>query len=281
VAGIGDHPRGRAGLLALAALARRSALLCVLLAAACSAPLRRPAVSAPGAPITLAVVTWNTHEGRGHLARLVADLADGRLTGSSPADFAVLIQEAVAGMHAAPDTIAGQRQLSVAFEPVGDARAKGNAILSTQPLMSTRVIALPRARQPRSALAATIRVADAELFLVNAHFENRVSLWRGLVFGDTARGRQATALLAQLPSGPGIAGGDLNTSLGPNEPALKAFKERFHDTPSGPTEPTFRNRLVLDHLFFDLPDGWRVERRVLADTYGSDHHPVLGIITAP
>ena len=223
------------------------------------------------------------HEGRGDLARLVSDLVDGRLTGSPPADYALLLQEAVPGMPSDPASTARARQLSIAFEPVRKTgtRAMGLAMLSTQPLARTRVIALPRARQPRMAQAATIRVRGIELFLVNAHFENRVSLWRGLVFGDNARSRQATALLAQLSDGPGIAGGDLNTSLGPGERALKAFRTRFPDTPGGNTAPTFRNRLVLDHLFFDVPDGWQVERRVLTDTYGSDHRPVLGIIRAP
>jgi endonuclease/exonuclease/phosphatase family metal-dependent hydrolase len=245
-------------------------------------PLQRPAVVAPGA-ITLAVLTWNLHEGRGDLPRLVSDLAEGRITGSSPADYALLIQEAVPGRPSDPATIARARQLSIAFEPVRSTGAgtTGLAMLSTQPLTSTRVIALPRTRQPRMALAATILVSGIDLFLVNAHFENRVSLWRGLVFGDSARGRQAAALLAQLPEGPGIAGGDLNTSLGPGEPALRALRVRFPDTPDGTSEPTFRSRLVLDHLFFDVPDGWRIERRVLADSYGSDHHPVLGIIRAP
>jgi len=37
--------------------------------------------------------------------------------------------------------------------------------------------------------------------------------------------------------------------------------------------------IVLDHLFFDLPDGWSVTRRVLKDAYGSDHHPVVAVIT--
>jgi len=35
---------------------------------------------------------------------------------------------------------------------------------------------------------------------------------------------------------------------------------------------------VLDHLFLDLPDGWTATRRVIEDRYGSDHHPVLGMI---
>jgi len=260
-----------------------STLLCVLLTAACSTPIPRSVAAVPPAPITLAVVTWNLHEGRGDLPRLVSDLADGTLAGSPVVDYAVLIQEAVAGMPSDPERVARARDLSIVFEPVRTIGAGmiGLAMLSTQPLSGPRVIALPRVRQPRKALAATISVAGTGLFLVNAHFENRVSLWRGLVFGDGARSRQATALMAQLPDGPGIAGGDLNTSLGPAEPALKAFRARFPDTPAGTTDPTFHNRLVLDHLFFDVPDGWRVERRVLAETYGSDHHPVLGLVTAP
>ena len=44
--------------------------------------------------------------------------------------------------------------------------------------------------------------------------------------------------------------------------------------------PTFHDRLVLDHLFFDLPDGWVAARQVIANRYGSDHHPVLGLVFA-
>jgi endonuclease/exonuclease/phosphatase (EEP) superfamily protein YafD len=53
---------------------------------------------------------------------------------------------------------------------------------------------------------------------------------------------------------------------------------RFSDTPAGPSKPTFRDRLVLDHLFFDLPEGWTATRQVLPNRYGSDHHPVLGLV---
>ncbi len=54
-----------------------------------------------------------------------------------------------------------------------------------------------------------------------------------------------------------MVGGDFNTMLGPDEPAWGALLARFPDTPDKP-EPTFRDRLVLDHLFFDVPDGWRL-----------------------
>jgi len=45
-------------------------------------------------------------------------------------------------------------------------------------------------------------------------------------------------------------------------------------------QPTVRDRLVLDHLFFDLPDGWRFDRWSLRDYYGSDHRPVVGVVSA-
>jgi len=124
-----------------------------------------------------------------------------------------------------------------------------------------------------------VGVGSERLFVVSTHLENRLGWFRGL-FGDRARARQAAALLQALPSGHGIVGGDFNTMLGRNEPAWRAMLERFPDTPDRP-EPTFRDRLVLDHLFFDLPDGWGVTRQVITDQYGSDHHPVLADIHQP
>jgi endonuclease/exonuclease/phosphatase family metal-dependent hydrolase len=180
--------------------------------------------------------------------------------------------------------VARDRHLFLSYSVVRrtGTRVSGNAILSTVPLTNTREIALPRARQRRSAAEATISIDGEDLFVVDAHLENRIGILRGALFSDTARGRQAEALLDSIPaSGHGIAGGDFNTWLGPNEPAWKKFLARFHDTPAGRPEPTFRDRLVLDHLFFDLPEGWRVIRRVIRERYGSDHNPVVGLIETP
>jgi endonuclease/exonuclease/phosphatase (EEP) superfamily protein YafD len=77
-----------------------------------------------------------------------------------------------------------------------------------------------------------------------------------------------------------MVGGDLNTILGPDEPSLRMLGERFGDTPEVRPVPTFHDRLVLDHLFFDLPDGWVATRSVIAERYESDHHPVLGLVFA-
>ena len=218
--------------------------------------------------------------GRGDLPRLIDDLSAGRLTASVPGDFILLLQEATANGDADIRITAGGRGLSVHFSSVrqGQAGTTGNAIVSTTPLADQRTIELPRERQPRAAVAAPIRIGGEPLFVASTHLENRLAWLRGL-FGDRARGRQAAALLRNLPpQGHGILGGDMNTMLGPDEPAWRALLQRFPDTPERP-EPTFRERLVLDHLFFDLPDGWTASRRVVEDRYRSDHHPVLGVVS--
>jgi len=250
-----------------------------LLAAACARA--QPVLSVPTPrQVTLAVATWNMHAGRGNLPQFIYDLASGTLTKGVPSDYVILLQEDLEpSEHSARDE-AATRALSFFFAPTraDSTRTSGNAILSTRPLQDAHIVMLDRERQPRTAAVATIRLDAATLFLVNVHLENRAAWWR-ILFSDSARSRQATTLLEQLPAqAPGILGGDLNTWLGPREPALRAMFERFADTPSDQPQPTFRGRLVLDHLFFDVPDGWAVFRRVIPDRYGSDHHPVVGVV---
>jgi endonuclease/exonuclease/phosphatase family metal-dependent hydrolase len=255
-------------------------LLAVVISIGC-ASTRIATLSRPTTPADLAIITWNMDAGRGDLSRLASDLASGRLTGAPPIDYAFLLQEAVSGVGVDASDVAKARNLHLFLVPVYeiDGRVRGDAIVSSRPLQDTRAIALPQERQPRMAAFATLAVRNQPLFLVSTHFENRLSWLRGGVFSDAARGRQATALLRSLPDGPGILGGDLNTLLGPAEPAWRLLAQRFPDTPMDDFDPTFRERLVLDHLFFDVPDGWTVQRRVLEDRYGSDHHPVLGVVS--
>ena len=241
----------------------------------------------PPSPIILALVTWNMNAGRGDLPRLVADLEAGRLTGRVPADFVVLLQEASDGqrdidqMRREPLRLAREKSLSAFFTPVRDdgRRIRGNAIVATRPLLDTRAIDLPRERQRRMAVVAEMDVGGHRMFVASVHLENRVSWLKGGLLSDKARGRQAEALVGALPAAePGILGGDMNTWLGEREPAWRAFARRFEDTPPARLRPTLRDRLVLDHLFFDLPPEWHASRRVLEDAYGSDHHPVVGVI---
>ncbi len=219
--------------------------------------------------------------GDGDLPRLVADLGSGRLTDGSPATLVVLLQEAVDESGRTKPTLGRVHGFSTYFVRVHEigGRVRGNAILSTTLLKAARAITLPQERQPRKAVVATVDVAGYSLFVASVHLENRLSWWRGGLLSESARGRQADALLQALPpSGHGIVGGDFNTWLGVSEPAWKKLLRRFPDQTGAKEQPTFRNGLVLDHLFLDLPREWNVERRVLANRYGSDHHPVLGVV---
>lgn len=249
-----------------------------LSAAACVTPLVE---TIPTGRIVLAVATWNMDAGRGDLPRFIADLAAGRLTPEPAEDVALLLQEAVADQSAQLNELAEARKWHLAFEPVAfDGRRKrGNAIISSRPLVEPWAIRLPRERQPRGAVAASIDVAGEEVLLVSAHLENRFNLWRAL-FSDIARRRQAEALIDALPEdGFGVLGGDFNAWLGRNEAAWRVLLNRFDDTPGVMRTATFRDRLVLDHLLFDLPPGWRAITTVARDRYASDHHPVVAAIS--
>jgi endonuclease/exonuclease/phosphatase family metal-dependent hydrolase len=252
-------------------VARTISAVLVVAVAACARVA--PETTVAGNPV-LTVVAWNMHGEAGDLPRLLDDLGAPRL---SPAgDYVLLLQEAPDAHGRDVRAIAAARRLTAAFQRTPE-REIGNAILSTLPLDSARALELPRERQPRRALMAGVDAGGIPLFVISTHLENRLGWTRGF-FGDRARARQADALLRQLPGGHGILGGDMNTMLGPDERAWRLFLQRFPDTPPHP-EPTFRDRLVLDHLFFDLPDGWTVARSVLADTYGSDHHPVVAVVS--
>ena len=256
------------------------ALAGVLTAACATTP--RPALSAAVAdrPVMLAVVTWNLHAGRANLAQFVDDLTGGRVTGEPVRRYVLLLQENIAGSRFDAVALARRRQLWSHFAPVRESGrgTSGNAILTTEAPLAVRTIELPRERRVRKATIATIALNDRPFFIVNTHLENRISWLKGGLFSEGARARQAEALLRALPAGPGVAGGDFNTWLGEDEPAMRALLARFTDTPPGLSEPTFRDRLAIDHLFFDLPRGWEAVRRVVREKYGSDHHPVIGLV---
>jgi endonuclease/exonuclease/phosphatase family metal-dependent hydrolase len=267
-----------AGIVTYAFRAGQPAALALTVLAAACAPVE--VMTTPAAPARLAVLTWNMHAGRGDLPRLLRDLEGGQLLGASAHDMVVLLQEAVQEEASSLRDLAAARGWSMFFVPVHQdgERTRGNAILASQPIGNMRPIALPRERQPRTAAAGAIVVDGRELFVVSAHLENRVSWWKAGIGSDDARGRQAAALVRALPAGaPGIIGGDFNTWLGAGEPAWRLLRRRFGDTPAARTR-TFAARLVLDHVFVDLPEGWHASTRVLDDTYRSDHHPVLALV---
>jgi endonuclease/exonuclease/phosphatase family metal-dependent hydrolase len=158
---------------------------------------------------------------------------------------------------------------------------RGNAILSTFRLSEPEAIELPAARQRRVAVAARMVIhtpcGDLPISVVSVHLDvlgSARTLW---LFGaSSARGREARFLIGTLPDRPMIVGADLNSWQGLGEPAVRAFFRAFASTPGTGSGSTFRGGLVLDYLFFRLPDGWRAHLTRVAARYGSDHYPVAG-----
>jgi endonuclease/exonuclease/phosphatase family metal-dependent hydrolase len=172
---------------------------------------------------------------------------------------------------------------------VGEAEDRGNAIVSTLPLGEPRLIELPLEHQRRVAIAASTRGrthsgGEWRLDLVDVHLDTALAwLHRGPF---AARRRQAAALMAALDGparrgdagGPMILGGDLNTWMGDEEPAVRLLREAFPGTPAAGPVATWRGPLgvhaTLDHLF---ARGAIVASPVvrLPSRFGSDHFPLL------
>ena len=150
-------------------------------------------------------------------------------------------------------------------------------------LSDPHAIELPFERQRRVAVSARIVDAaeDDDLWLVNVHLENRTSAVRFFLEAPAARARQARAVVKEfLPDGPAILGGDLNTWAS-TEPALELLKDVF-DTPIGEDpRDTLPGVGRIDYLLARLPPGWTMASRRLDSRYGSDHFPVLGVLTLP
>jgi endonuclease/exonuclease/phosphatase family metal-dependent hydrolase len=174
-----------------------------------------------------------------------------------------------------------------AARPDGSPEDRGNAILSTLPLEELTAIELPFEVQRRVAVAATVRGATAggapwRLRIASGHLDTRSRWSRVLDSFGAGRARQARALGESLEGGAVLLGADLNTwSAGFLEGAVGILGSRFPETPTF-RGPTFRAAGVLsrrlDHLLARLPDAHRAQVRRIEHRYGSDHHPLLGVV---
>ena len=96
------------------------------------------------------------------------------------------------------------------------------------------------------------------------------------VFGTRGwRATQAKALASLLPEGNLVLGADLNTWLGPGEPASQFFRRLFAETPATLEGSAGRSR-PLDYLFFRRTESATARYQVVSKKYGSDHHPLIG-----
>ena len=266
------------------------------------------------APIdSLLVVSWNVHLGHAEIIRFVSDLRAGRtLPGVRIQHFVILMQEAfregdevparmssngctrmMGGEGADIEAIADSLGLALFYVPSMrngcDTRTRqdrGNAILSTVPLMNLKAVELPLMRQRRVAALADVKGKSSDgkdwtLSLASVHFENRASgAPRSWIQG---RAKQARALVAALPNTSLIAlGGDFNTLTGADEPAVRIVGGHFKHSPEHQRSATFVSYAVmrshLDYLFFRCAGQHRSKYWRALERYGSDHYPIMGFV---
>jgi endonuclease/exonuclease/phosphatase family metal-dependent hydrolase len=274
--------------------------------------------TADAAPLEdFVTLSWNAHLAEGRLPELIADLKAGAFTNGRPVrHFALLVQELYRRGAAVPafdqrdrsafaiaardpdaadvEDYANSLGLSFVYVPSMRNGAalredRGNAIVSTEPLIGPLAIELPLARQRRVAIAAGVNVMTPagvkRLELVNAHLEP-LSSPRTLWIFRNPRGRQVRAILDLLESPrfgsqelAGIVlGGDFNMVRGGDRE--EAYQHARAWSKSLRQEDPRRTHMMgrIDYLFFRLADGWSAETTRIDRRFGSDHHPVMGIL---
>jgi endonuclease/exonuclease/phosphatase family metal-dependent hydrolase len=265
----------------------------------------RPA--AAGDLAGMRILSWNVNVGAGRLEALLPQLLED--ASREGLGVTILLQETFRTGDAVPEAypahlqlprairprrpamdvneIAAQFGLSVAYVPsmrngaataVTEREDRGNAILSTEPLLDVRAIELPFGKQRRVAVTAVVapRGAAPALRVVSTHFDT-----------NGERTAQAAALSEQLQAFtdlPMVVGGDLNSRGGFDDGAVRALESRLPLASCG-TGRTHRwplrlDLLVpigrLDYMFTDASSGHLVRScETLSDAYDSDHLPLL------
>ncbi len=274
-----------------------------------------PNVGTPPALDAFVTLSWNAHLAEGQLSALIEDLRAGKFTNGRPVQhFALLVQELYRRGDGVPafddrdrsafaivprdpaaadvEDYAQSLGLSLLYVPSMRNGAelredRGNAIISTEPLLDPMAIELPLARQRRVALNAGVMVSTPagvrRLELVNAHLEP-LSSPRTLWIFKNPRGRQVRSLLDLLATPrftsdqvAGIVlGGDFNTVIGGD--GEEGYRHARTWSRSLRGEDRRRTHMMgrLDYLFFRLSDGWHGSTTRLDERFGSDHHPVIG-----
>jgi endonuclease/exonuclease/phosphatase family metal-dependent hydrolase len=239
-----------------------------------------PATASGGADrdATLRILSYNIHHGAGNdevldlerIARLVRSL-DPHLVALQEVDKGT---ERTGGVDQAAE-LGRLTGMSPVFGTFMDYQGGeyGMAVLSALPIVGWRNHRLPEGPEPRSALAARVRLpGDAgELTFVGIH------LYR------TAEERlaQARRLLEVLPADePVILAGDFNST--PESAVMTLVRETFTIPDKGSDHFTFPSHRADREIDFMA---WRpagrftaVESRVIDEPVASDHRPVLLVV---
>ena len=262
----------------------------------------------------LVVVTWNAHLAEGRLTDLIAELRAGALTDGRPVrHFVLLLQELfrrgddvprfvddVRSAYAikardpkAPDAreYAGTLGLSIVYVPSMRngpelQEDRGNAIVSTEPLIDPMALELPFERQRRVAIGASVDVRTSSgserLNLLDVHLEPLSapsSLW---IFRNPRR-RQVAALLELLRTprftervAGTVLGGDFNTIQGGVEEDAYLHARAWSSSLIAEDRRSTHHLGRIDYLFFRLANARLATTRRLDERFGSDHYPVIG-----
>ncbi len=141
----------------------------------------------------------------------------------------------------------------------------GNAVLSREPFVAVRRLALPGGGEPRGAVGVTIG-GDMPVAVWNTHLGLRGD-WR-----ESQLTALADAVNADAQSGyTVVVGGDFNA--GWDAPEVQAFVERTGLIPVSPDTPTFPATAPAHRIDFLLaaPDAPVMDAGIVADSNASDH----------
>jgi endonuclease/exonuclease/phosphatase family metal-dependent hydrolase len=264
---------------------------------------------------SLAVVSWNVWMGRGRILELAERLRSGALGAPGDLTPVLLIQEAFrkddtvparSNGFAARDLVTRQRPRQdivdvarrlawnlryVASMRNGPERSdRGNAILSSLPLMDARALELPLVFQRRVPVTAAVAVDDRVVRVVSAHLDPRGPpdhRW----LGAAGRARHAIEIVRAIDDDTVVLGADLNLARGRREGAWRVLGEAGFTFGVPATVPTWRHtyhalpRLVLDYVLARNRCGAIASVAVHrldehpddrgTTVFGSDHHPLL------
>lgn len=171
---------------------------------------------------------------------------------------------------------------------------RGNAILSSLPLERTVAIELPLMLQRRVAVRAEVVVGEQRLVVMSAHLDPRGPPGHKWL-GAAGRAVQTEYLLQRLEAETMLLGADLNLGRGRAERSWRLLSHAGFTPGVPPVLPSWRHtyhgltRLLLDYLLVrnrsEMITAFQVHRldedpRDRGRTiFGSDHHPLLGLLT--
>ena len=223
----------------------------------------------------LRVLSYNIKHGRGNDGRIELERAARVIEALEPDVVTLQEVDENCGRSGGVDQAAwlGERLgMHARFGPFMDydGGRYGMALLSRHPIQSWENLVLPPGAEPRSALAARVRLASGrELVVVGIH----------LYASEQERLAQAQRVIERFVDEevPVILAGDFNSA--PGSPVMRAFEAHWVNPDKGEDRFTFHAaepRSEIDYVLVRGGEGVRVRRvDVIDEPLVSDHRPLV------